>query len=319
MVAKYNPNDIHLTRVYDASVVSVWNAWTDQEQVAKWWGPRGFTLTTHSKDLRSGGVWHYTMHGPNGVNFPNKTVYHEVETCKKLVYDHGGYDDRPPLFRVTVVFSESGGKTTVEMISTCPTAEEAARMRKLIEEAGGNTTWDRLAEYLYAKDHGRNSFVINRSFDVPIEPLFEMWTDPVHLSSWLPPVGFEMEFLRAELHKGGHCFFRMSNPAGVSFYGQIEFREITKPFRIVYVQRFCDEHERVACHPGLPVFPEAILIAVTFAPEYDRSTRIRVTSEPMGTTSVDEVASFINLRSSMSQGWSGSFSKLKMLLDAKYA
>ena len=111
MAAKPESNEIHITRIYDAPVRAVWDAWTDPEQVAQWWGPRGFTLTTHSKDIRPGGHWDYTMHGPDGVDYPNKTKYHEVEECSKLVYDHGGNDDRPPLFRVSVRFSEIDGKT----------------------------------------------------------------------------------------------------------------------------------------------------------------------------------------------------------------
>ena len=54
MAARNDSNEIRLTRVYDAPRAAVWDAWTDPEQVAKWWGPRGFTLTTHSKDLRAG-------------------------------------------------------------------------------------------------------------------------------------------------------------------------------------------------------------------------------------------------------------------------
>ena len=88
----------------------MWDAWTDPEQVAQWWGPRGFTLTTHSKDLRTGGHWNYTMHGPDGTDYPNTTKYLEVEKHAKLVYDHGANDDRPPLFRVTVLFSERQAK-----------------------------------------------------------------------------------------------------------------------------------------------------------------------------------------------------------------
>jgi uncharacterized protein YndB with AHSA1/START domain len=88
--------------------------------VAGWWGPRGFTLTTHSKDLKPGGSWNYTMHGPDGVDYPNKAHYLEVEKYSKLVYDHGGNDDRPPLFRVTVLFSEIKGKTKMEMSMTLP-------------------------------------------------------------------------------------------------------------------------------------------------------------------------------------------------------
>ncbi|MGE0764564.1 MAG: SRPBCC domain-containing protein, partial [Bdellovibrionales bacterium] len=46
MGAKNKPNEIYITRVYDAPLKTVWQAWTDPKQVAKWWGPRGFTLTT---------------------------------------------------------------------------------------------------------------------------------------------------------------------------------------------------------------------------------------------------------------------------------
>src|ERR1700761_6142593 len=104
-------NEIRIIRVYDAPVQAVWDAWTDPKQVAQWWGPRGFTITTHSKDLRVGGTWDYTMHGPDGVDYPNVTKYLEVEKYSRLVYDHGGTHDKPALFRVSVNFSESAGKT----------------------------------------------------------------------------------------------------------------------------------------------------------------------------------------------------------------
>jgi uncharacterized protein YndB with AHSA1/START domain len=91
MTAEKKSNEINLTRLYDAPVKTVWEAWTDPTQVAQWWGPRGFTLTTHSKDLRVGGIWSYTMHGPDGVDYPNTTRYLEVEKYSRLVYDHGGY------------------------------------------------------------------------------------------------------------------------------------------------------------------------------------------------------------------------------------
>ena len=73
MIAQNKSNEIKITRIYDAPLEAVWDAWTDPEQVAQWWGPRGFTLTTHSKDLRPGGTWRYTMHGPDGTDYPNTT------------------------------------------------------------------------------------------------------------------------------------------------------------------------------------------------------------------------------------------------------
>src|SRR5262245_50582548 len=186
-------NELRITRIYDAPVRAVWDAWTDLEQVARWWGPRGFTLTTHSKDLRPGGHWVYTMHGPDGMDYPNKTEYLEVEKHAKLVYDHGGNDDRPPLFRVIVLFSEVKGKTKMDMIMTLPTPEAAAQTADFIKKAGGNSTWDRLAEYLEKEDSGKEIFIINRSFDAPIDTVFEMWTNPKHLAKWMGPAGSTME------------------------------------------------------------------------------------------------------------------------------
>lgn len=184
-VQKNNSNELKITRVYEAPVSAVWDAWTDPEQVAKWWGPRGFTLTTHSKDLRVGGHWHYTMHGPDGTDYPNRTIYHEVEEGKRLVYDHGGYEDRPPLFRVTVVFKSLGDKTKMEMTMAFPTPEDADQSKKFIKKAGGNGTWDRLAEYLEKTSSGQDIFVINRSFEAPLETVFSMWSDEKQLSPWL--------------------------------------------------------------------------------------------------------------------------------------
>ena len=122
MSVKSKPNEIRIVRLYDAPVKVVWEAWTDLKKVAKWWGPRGFTITTHSKDLRAGGHWHYTMHGPDGIDYPNKTIYYEVVKYSRLVYDHGGNDEQEPLFRVTVLFSDVKGKTKMDMTAALKTA-----------------------------------------------------------------------------------------------------------------------------------------------------------------------------------------------------
>jgi len=99
MAAKNKSNEIKITRIYDAPVKLVWDAWVEPKQVAQWWGPRGFTITTHSKDVRTGGHWNYTMHGPDGVDYRNITQYLEVEKHSRLVYDHGANETQPPLFR----------------------------------------------------------------------------------------------------------------------------------------------------------------------------------------------------------------------------
>ncbi len=89
MAKENRPNELYIERIYDAPVKMVWDAWVDPKQVAQWWGPRGFTLANHSKDVRTGGHWNYTMHGPDGVDYPNATKYLEVEKYSRMVYDHG--------------------------------------------------------------------------------------------------------------------------------------------------------------------------------------------------------------------------------------
>ena len=126
MAAKNKSNEIYITRIYDAPVKAVWEAWVDPDQVSKWWGPRGFTLTHKSgKDVRPGGTWEYIMHGPDGVDYPNAAKFLEVEKHSRLVYDHGGTHDKPAMFRVTVLFTEIKGKTKMEMTMALKTAEEA--------------------------------------------------------------------------------------------------------------------------------------------------------------------------------------------------
>lgn len=314
MAAKNKPNELYITRVYDAPVKLVWDAWTDPKKVAKWWGPRGFTLTTHSKDLRPGGHWKYTMHGPDGVDYPNHTVYYEVEKYSKLVYDHGANDNQPALFRVSVLFSEVKGKTKMEMTMALETAEAAAEIRKFIKKAGGDSTWDRLAEYLEKESSGKEKFVINRSFDVSLETMYEMWTNPKHFSQWLAPTGFTMEFITADIRPGGKTFYFMIGD--FTMYGRAEYLDLRKPERIVYTQQFCDKDQNVSRHPHVPVWPETMLTTVQLTEEAPDRTRVTVTWEPHGPATREEIEAFIKLRGGMTQGWTGSFDKLEAYLDA---
>jgi uncharacterized protein YndB with AHSA1/START domain len=316
MGEKSKANELTLTRIYDAPVKAVWEAWTDPAQAAHWWGPRGFTITTHSKDLRPGGHWRYTMHGPDGTDYPNTTQYFEVEPHKKLVYDHGGSDDRPALFRVTVLFSETHGKTKMQMTMTLPTAEAAEETRKFIKKAGGDATWDRLAEYLEKESSGKDMFVINRSFAAPLETVFAMWTDPKHFSQWLPPTGFRMEFLKVDIRTGGRSFYKMTDGKAMTMYGRAEYLAIDRPDRVVYTQQFCDANEKIARHPMSPTWPETMLTTVQLIAEGPGQTRVTVTWEPYGTVTREERETFLKARGGMTQGWTGSFDKLEAIFAA---
>ena len=311
MAAKNKPNELYIDRLYDAPIKAVWDAWTDEKQVAKWWGPRGFTITTHSKELKPGGHWHYTMHGPDGVDYPNKTYYYEVEKYSKLVYDHGANDNQPPLFKVTVTFTETKGKTLMEMTMAFATPEAAKEIKKFIKQASGNSTWDRLAEYLEKESTGKEKFVINRTFETPIENMYEMWANPEHLQKWLPPTGMTMQYIRAEVKPGGTSFYKMTNGTNVTMYGRCKYLEMNRPNSLKYTQEFCDENENPARHPMAPTWPASMLTTVTFAAEGPNLTRVTVEWEVEGKYTAEEMQTFIQARAGMTGGWTGSFDKLE--------
>ena len=115
MAAKSKSNTIKIIRIYDAPVKTVWDAWTDPKIAAKWWGPRGFTLTTHSKDLRVGGHWSYTMHGPDGTDYVNEVRFLEIVPNERIDFEH-----LEPMhyFTMAMSFEDKDGGTLLTWVMT---------------------------------------------------------------------------------------------------------------------------------------------------------------------------------------------------------
>ena len=108
------------------------------------------------------------------------------------------------------------------------TPEELTAIKKIIKEAGGNTTWDRLAEYLDDQQERRNVFVLNRCFDASIENVFDAWTTPEILTKWLPPSGFELEFQSVSIESCGEARFKMTNNSTTTMFGRISYMKCPK-------------------------------------------------------------------------------------------
>ena len=93
--------EIVTTRVFDAPREWVFQAWTDPKQLEIWWGPDGFTNTTHQINVRPGGVWRFIMHGPDGVDYSNRIDFEEIVKPERIVYSHsGGGKDASVAFHV---------------------------------------------------------------------------------------------------------------------------------------------------------------------------------------------------------------------------
>ena len=109
--------EIVLTRILDAPRDLVWQAITNPRNVVNWWGPIGFTITIEEMDVRPGGVWKHTMHGPDGTDYPGKSIFNEVVKPERLSFTHtGGKKGEPSAhFESTWTFEAQGEKTKLTL------------------------------------------------------------------------------------------------------------------------------------------------------------------------------------------------------------
>ena len=150
LVSSNEDRELVFKRVFNASPELIWEAWTNPNHVVHWWGPEGFTNTIHEMEVKPGGVWRFMMHGPDGIDYPNRIVFEEVVKPERLVYSHGGESENDPhKFRVTVTFNRKGNKTELTMRSLFP-SEEARNLvvREFGAVEGANQTLEKLDNYL---------------------------------------------------------------------------------------------------------------------------------------------------------------------------
>lgn len=76
--------EIFSRRQLDFPVSKVYEAMENPKHLKKWWGPNGFSNTFHEFDLRPGGKWRYTMHGPEKGNYENEVEFKIVEFQKRI-------------------------------------------------------------------------------------------------------------------------------------------------------------------------------------------------------------------------------------------
>jgi uncharacterized protein YndB with AHSA1/START domain len=144
--------EIFVTRDFAAPRELVWEALTNPRHVVNWWGPRGFTTTIETMDVRPGGVWQHTLRGPDGVKYPNHSVFQEVVKPERIVYAHGGRRENGPgvNFAATWTFELlTAEKTRVTLRMVFPSAAERDFVAKefgAIE--GAQQTFERLGEHL---------------------------------------------------------------------------------------------------------------------------------------------------------------------------
>jgi uncharacterized protein YndB with AHSA1/START domain len=134
-----------MSRTLNAPIELVWEVWTKSEHIANWWGPNGFTTTITKMEVVPGGEWHLVMHGPDGTDYKNKSIFKEVIPHKKIVYEHVS----APRFVSTIDFEDQGEQTLITWQMLFATAEEFIQTVKTFKaDEGMKQNIEKLNVYL---------------------------------------------------------------------------------------------------------------------------------------------------------------------------
>ncbi len=82
------PDEIRITRVFDAPRQLVWDAWTNPAMLVHWFGCAAFSTVGAEADVRVGGAWRVVMRAPDGTDFPAYGTYTAVRPIDHLAFTH---------------------------------------------------------------------------------------------------------------------------------------------------------------------------------------------------------------------------------------
>mgnify|MGYP001297334163 FL=1 len=155
---------VEITHTFHAPRELVFKAFTESEHLQNWWGPKGWTFTVSTADIRPGGVFHYSQKPAEGDAMWVKFEYNEIIVPEKIVYtsifsDEEGniirapFDENWPLKTLnTLTFIEKEGKTTLTAIVS-PVSEVDEELKTFGESQdmvheGFSGTFHQLEDYL---------------------------------------------------------------------------------------------------------------------------------------------------------------------------
>lgn len=137
--------ELLLTRLLNAPIELVWEVWTDPRHIGNWWGPDGFTNTITKMDIKPGGEWELIMHGPDGTDYKNKSVFKEIVKHRKIVYEHIS----SPKFIATIEFEKREERTFIKWHMLFESREQFVQVVKTFKaDEGLRQNIEKLSLYL---------------------------------------------------------------------------------------------------------------------------------------------------------------------------
>ncbi len=258
--------ELVITRIFDAPRERVWKAWTDPEQVRRWWGPRGFTTPFCTIDLHVGGVLLNCMRSPEGKDYWSTGVYREIVPLKRIVYTDSFADEKgnvvpatyygmsseiPLEMLVTVTFEKQDGKTQMRLTHEgLPAGKDSEGA-----QVGWNESFDKLAQNLKESTTGKirmtdnkkeyqlslptdREIVMERVFDAPRARVFQAYTDPKLIPLWWGPRRYTATVDKMDVRPGGVWRYVSRGADGTEYAFNGVYREIKRPERVISTFEF---------------------------------------------------------------------------------
>ncbi len=147
----------------------------------------------------------------------------------------------------------------------------------------------------------KDAVVIERTFEAPIDLVWQMWTDPEHFKMWYGPKGFSVPVAEMDIRVGGKRLICMSSPDGsMKMWTTGEYMEIVPNERLVYTDSMADEHGNVV-PPSAMGMPD----------DHPATTEVTVLLEDLGErTKMVMTHAGIPADSGGAAGWAQAFDKL---------
>ena len=233
--------EITITRLFDAPRDLVFKAWTEADQIARWWGPEGFSAPECESDPRIGGSLRIVMRGPDGADYPMTGTFLEVSAPKRLIFESTALRDGQPVLeaKTTVDFTDRNGKTevTVHARAVALVPDAAAMLGGM--QSGWNQSLQCLDDVLTgAVDR---QVVLVRLLEAPREVVFRAFTEQEQVIDWWGPTGFSLTIHEMDVRPGGTWRFIMHGPDGVDYPNTIVYEEVISPERLVWKHGGADD------------------------------------------------------------------------------
>ncbi len=138
---------VTIERIYDAPLTLVWDAWTNPEHIANWWGPKGMNTRILEHNFEVGGTWKYAMTMPDGNDFISEGTYIEILPKNKIVTS-ADFKPMTQGVELHILLEAAGDKTKFTFKVIHPTEAYKIQQEKMGIYNGWGSTFDRLEAFL---------------------------------------------------------------------------------------------------------------------------------------------------------------------------